>query len=117
MRILLLSLLLASNSLAQVHPHLNDFIPPGWEIEYSLKSDLTGDGVPDVAMIVVEKSVGEQHGHRRLIVLKMYGTDYELVGHTTDDALQTAEENASGHVEKGDTSGIHLRSINGKLIL
>jgi len=109
-------LLLTSASFAQVHPHVNDFIPPGWEIEYSLRADLTGDTVADLALILVERIDEDTYGHRKLIVLKKRKTDYELIGRSNDSALKVAFE-WPGAIQKGDTDMINLRSKDGKLIL
>ena len=113
----LLLLLWTSAALAQVHPHISDFIPSGWEIEYSLKSDLTGDGVPDVVMILVEHIPDSGYRDRKLIVLKRRELGYELIGRN-DNALWSANVDSEVvAIRKGDSDGINLRAKDGKLIL
>jgi len=107
---------LTSTSLAQIHPHVNDFIPPGWEIEYSLKSDLTGDGVQDVAMILVQRVDDSTYGNRKLIVLKNRDTDHDLIGRN-DSALWSADPEEVGSITKGDSVAMNLHSKHGTLIL
>ena len=116
MRILLLSLLLVSPALAQVHPRVSDFIPPDWEIESSLKADLTGDSIPDEALLLIEHMKDGTYKQRQVMVLKNRDTGYELIGSNTEAVLWALDSDL-GSVRFGDTEAIHLRVKNGCLIL
>jgi len=69
---------------------LVDFLPTGWTVEEQVKGDLNGDGVPDIAAILVQgkPDSAEDEPQRALIVL--LGRDKEkfvLAG--TNDKLLT----------------------------
>ena len=54
--------------LAHEGKSLSDFVPKGWTVEYKAEGDLNGDGVSDIAAILVQNDP-EDMGDRALIVL------------------------------------------------
>src|SRR5205823_823557 len=98
------------------------FVPKGWEIEHALKVDLTGDGLPDEAMVIVE-CIGKNnfdenlYDKRALLVLKNTGKGFEFIG-KNDRVLWSANvQEEVVAIERGDSSPLNLRSKHGTLIL
>ncbi|MFZ6743614.1 hypothetical protein ACO0LC_10340 [Undibacterium sp. JH2W] len=62
-------------------PALRDFVPPGWMIESQVSGDLNGDGVADIAAVLVEGKGAADDRQRGLIVLQANaGKGYSLLG-------------------------------------
>jgi hypothetical protein len=63
-----------------------DFAPKGWQIEQSLNADFNGDGVADIAAVLVETFVGKANPdnlperQRALLVALKKGNRYQRVG-------------------------------------
>lgn len=78
---LLLTVVLHSNCQAQqstffgkklpaTAPALRDFVPPGWAVENQVSGDLNGDGLADIAAVLVEGKGATDDRQRGLIVLQ-----------------------------------------------
>ncbi len=89
---LLLAALLHNNSQAQQNmffgkklpataPALRDFVPQGWVVESQVSGDLNGDGVADIAAVLVEGKSSADDRQRGLIVLQaIAGKGYSVLG-------------------------------------
>ncbi|BBB68096.1 hypothetical protein UNDYM_3843 [Undibacterium sp. YM2] len=90
--VLLLTVALHSNSQAQqstvfgkkmpaTAPALRDFVPPGWMVESQVSGDLNGDGLADIAAVLVEGKGATDDRQRGLIVLQASaGKGYSVLG-------------------------------------
>lgn len=89
---LLVAALLHNNSQAQQNmffskklpataPALRDFVPQGWVVESQVSGDLNGDGVADIAAVLVEGKSSADDRQRGLIVLQaIAGKGYSVLG-------------------------------------
>ncbi len=59
---------------------LSDFIPEGWTIEDQAKGDLNGDGVSDVAAILVQTTEEVENGRALIVLLGRGGGKFVLAG-------------------------------------
>ncbi|MFZ6733675.1 hypothetical protein ACO0LG_17240 [Undibacterium sp. Ji42W] len=60
---------------------LRDFVPPGWTVENQVSGDLNGDGLADIAAVVVEGKSTTDDRQRGLIVLQASaGKGYSVLG-------------------------------------
>ena len=117
LQVLIPLLLLGSKAFAQVHSDIRDFVPKGWEIEYSLKTDLTNDGLPDEALVIVERIGEDKYGNRNLLALKNTGSGFELIGKNDSGLLSSANVDSEvDAIRKGDSS-ITMQSKHGTLII
>lgn len=91
---------------------LRDFVPAGWSVENQVSGDLNGDGLADIAAVVVEgkDSAAADDRQRGLIVLLAgAGKGYSLLG-SNDKLLQCQ---GCGGVK----DGVNLTIKNGVLIV
>lgn len=91
---------------------LRDFVPAGWSVENQVSGDLNGDGLADIAAVVVEgkDSAGADDRQRGLIVLlASAGKGYSLLG-SNDKLLQCQ---GCGGVK----DGVNLTIKNGVLVV
>ena len=72
--------LLLGKKLPATAPALRDFVPPGWAVENQVSGDLNGDGLADIAAVVVEGKGSADDRQRGLIVLLAAGKGYSLLG-------------------------------------
>ncbi|MFZ6780148.1 hypothetical protein ACO0LD_25225 [Undibacterium sp. Ji83W] len=72
--------LLFGKKLPATAPALRDFVPPGWAVENQVSGDLNGDGLADIAAVVVEGKGSADDRQRGLIVLLAAGKGYSLLG-------------------------------------
>jgi hypothetical protein len=81
-------------NLPAVGKSLADFVPPGWTVQEQASEDLNGDGVPDIAAILVQgksdgsRSEDEDELQRALIVLLGRGKDKFTLAGVNDKLLQ-----------------------------
>ncbi len=61
-------------------PALRDFVPTGWIVESQVSGDLNGDGMADIAAVLVEGKSTADDRQRGLIVLLAAGKGYSLLG-------------------------------------
>jgi len=62
----------AISNLPQQGASLADFVPKGWKVDFQVSGDLNGDGVPDIAAILIEDKLdndADDGPNRALIVL------------------------------------------------
>ena len=73
---------------------LEDFLPRGWVVEEQVQGDLTGDGVSDLAAILIEdKPDDDENGtknerQRGLIILLSQGKEKLMLAGSNDRLLQ-----------------------------
>ncbi len=72
--------LLFGKKLPATAPALRDFVPTGWIVESQVSGDLNGDGMADIAAVLVEGKSTADDRQRGLIVLLAAGKGYSLLG-------------------------------------
>ncbi|MFZ6712301.1 hypothetical protein [Undibacterium sp. TC9W] len=120
---LLLGVVLHNSSQAQQSPPfgkklpataqaLRDFVPSGWTVENQVSGDLNGDGLADIAAVVVEgKGTAEAYDRQRglIVLLAGAGKGYSLLG-SNDKLLQCQ---GCGGVK----DGVNVAVKNGVLVV
>lgn len=64
------------SNLPQQGASLADFVPKGWNVEFQVSGDLNGDGVPDIAAILIEDKLNNDadDGPKQVLSV-LLGTD------------------------------------------
>ena len=81
---------------------LADFVPKGWTVEDQAKGDLDGDGVSDIAAILVQ-SGSEDEMERALVVLLGRGGDRSIRAGASDKLLQCK---GCGGIKEGEAISV-----------
>lgn len=59
---------------------LQDFVPIGWTVQEQATGDLNGDGIPDVAAILIESESPDTHERALVVLLGREGGKFTLAG-------------------------------------